>query len=235
MSEFQDGVQLGRLERVDVRTVWGHEAVAFTPWLVQTENLELLSSAVGIPLALEATEQQAGMFRADVLCKDMVTGQRVVIENQLGRTDHGHLGQVLTYASGLDAFAAVWIASSFTDEHRAVLDWLNRITLSSVRFFGVEIELWSIGQSAVAPRFNLVSAPNSWTTSVNRRVSGVQILGSHRDRIKQAMLLALQEQREFDYSDIAVAAGVGYSTVKKYAPAIKQELLLVQSVERVNE
>ena len=108
---------LGRLSRVDLRDIWTRE-----------ENLVILGDTLGIDLELEAQEKAVGPFRADVLCKDIGTGAWVLIENQLERTDHGHLGQLLTYASGLEAVTVVWIAARFTDEHRSTLDWLNRIT-----------------------------------------------------------------------------------------------------------
>jgi hypothetical protein len=90
----------------------------------------------------------------------------VLIENQLERTDHTHLGQLLTYASGLEAVTIVWLAGYFTEEHRSTLDWLNRITDESFRFFGLEVELWRIGDSPAAPKFNIVSKPNDWSQSI---------------------------------------------------------------------
>jgi hypothetical protein len=90
----------------------------------------------------------------------------VLIENQLERTDHTHLGQLLTDASGLEAVTIVWIAARFTEEHRSTLDWLNKITDDSFRFFGLEVELWRIGNSPAAPKFNIVSKPNAWSHSV---------------------------------------------------------------------
>ena len=60
-----------------------------------------------------------------------------------------------------------WIAERFSDEHRASLDWLNEITDEKFRFFGLEVELWQIGESLPAPKFNLVSKPNDWSRSVS--------------------------------------------------------------------
>jgi Domain of unknown function (DUF4268) len=117
----------------------------------------------------EAQEQRVGPFRADILCKDIAGDHWVLIENQLERTDHTHLGQLLTYAAGLKAVTIVWIAANFTDEHRAALDWLNEKTEDSVNFFGLEIELWRIGDSAPAPKFNVVSKPNGWSASVAQK------------------------------------------------------------------
>lgn len=158
--------KLGRLERVDLRNIWASEATSFTPWLARAENIVILGETLGIDLELEAQERAVGPFRADILCKDIGTDRWVLIENQLERTDHGHLGQLLTYASGLEAVTIVWIAARFTEEHRSTLDWLNKITDDSFRFFGLEVELWRIGDLPAAPKFNIVSKPNDWSHSV---------------------------------------------------------------------
>ncbi|MCC6796986.1 MAG: DUF4268 domain-containing protein [Candidatus Hydrogenedentes bacterium] len=153
---------LGRLERVDLRAAWETEDGHFTPWLAQDENLRLLGQTLGMDLQPHSTEEGVGPFRADILCKDVANDSWVLIENQLERTDHSHLGQLLTYTAGLNAMTVVWIAKHFTDEHRAALDWLNANTPSSVAFFGLELELWRIGDSPYAPKFNVVSRPNEW-------------------------------------------------------------------------
>src|SRR6056297_3245278 len=116
---------LGRLERVDLREIWLSEAQDFTPWLARPENLSVLAETLGMELELEAQEQAVGPFRADLLCKDLDSDKWVLVENQLERTDHRHLGQLMTHAAGLKAVSIVWIAASFTEEHRAALDWLN--------------------------------------------------------------------------------------------------------------
>lgn len=159
---------LGRLTRVDLRDIWKSEATDFTPWLARPENLVILGETLVIDLELEAQEKAVGPFRADILCKDIGTDSWVLVENQLERTDHIHLGQLLTYASGLEAVTIVWIAGRFTEEHRSTLDWLNKITDESFRFFGLEVELWKIGDSPAAPKFNIISKPNDWSRSVAR-------------------------------------------------------------------
>ena len=164
----------GRLERVDPRAAWTTEAGHFTPWLAQPDNLRLLGDTIGVELELEAQEKSVGPFRADILCKDTVTGNWVLIENQLERTDHTHLGQLITYAAGLKAVTSVWIAYPFTEEHRAALDWLNQITDSRFNFFGLEIELWRIGSSPIAPKFNVVCKPNDWSKTVTEGVARVE-------------------------------------------------------------
>lgn len=163
---MNDKNELGKLEKVDLRNIWTSESEHFTPWLAQEDNLRLLGDTIGIELELEAQEKNVGPFRADILCKDTATDHWVLIENQLEKTDHVHLGQLLTYASGLKAVTIVWISRKFTEEHRAALDWLNEITDDHFNFFGLEVELWRIGNSPVAPKFNIVSKPNDWSKTV---------------------------------------------------------------------
>jgi hypothetical protein len=151
---------------VDLRSQWESESEDFTPWLAIAENLTLLGDTIGIDLVVEKIEQEVGPYYADILCKQSGTDRWVVIENQLEPTDHSHLGQLLTYSAGLGATTVVWVASRFTNEHRAALDWLNEHTDEDLSFFGIEVELWKIGTSAVAPKFNVVVQPNDWSKSV---------------------------------------------------------------------
>ncbi len=159
---MSNSTSLGRLEQVDLRKVWISEPGHFTPWLAEDANLALLADILGMDLELQSQEKGVGPYRADIVCKDTTDGTLVLVENQLEKTDHTHLGQLMTYAAGLDAVTIVWIAEHFTDEHRAALDWLNEITSEKVGFFGLEIELWRIGSSPIAPKFNVVSKPNDW-------------------------------------------------------------------------
>jgi hypothetical protein len=126
---------LGQLKRVDVHEVWAHEVNSATPWLTREENPQLLGETITLQLVLEVQEEPVGMFRAAILARAVHTGHRVLMENQLERTDHEHLGQFITSASGLKA-----VSSLFTDEHRAVLDWLNEIPDSRSGFFGLEMQ-----------------------------------------------------------------------------------------------
>ena len=169
---------LGRLISVDPREAWQSEADDFTPWLAKPENLTLLGKTIGIELELEAQEKSVGPFRADILCRDTATGDWVLIENQLEKTDHTHLGQLITYAAGLRAVTIVWVANPFTEEHRAALDWMNDITETHFNFFGLEVELWQIDNSQRAPKFNVISKPNDWsrTVAVDPRLSETQQL-----------------------------------------------------------
>jgi len=153
--------ELGALCKVDLRTYWRNEASDFTPWLATEENIAMLAEALGIDLEVESTEVAAGPYSADILARDTVTGDYVVIENQLGKTDHDHLGKAITYAAVLNATAVIWVAGRFTDEHKKSLDWLNDTTTEDASYFGVVLELWKIDQSKPAVRFNVVSKPAS--------------------------------------------------------------------------
>lgn len=165
---------LGTLQKVDLRNIWYSEASDFTPWLADSQNLTQLGNTIGMELELEAQEKNVGPFRADILCKDTGTDHWVLIENQLEKTDHTHLGQLLTYAAGLKAVTIVWIAAQFTEEHRATLDWLNTITDEGFQFFGLEVELWKIADSPAAPKFNIISKPNDWTRSVSKAARRIE-------------------------------------------------------------
>ncbi len=160
-------IKLSKITKVELRSCWQNEASDFTPWLASEENIALLADALGMnELEVKAQEEHVGPFRADILCVDPGTDKYVLIENQLEKTDHNHLGQILTYAAGLDAVTIIWIAEHFTEEHRAAIDWLNRITDKEFNFFGVEIGLIKIGDSAAAPVFNVIAKPNGWSKDV---------------------------------------------------------------------
>lgn len=167
--------KLGRIKKVELRDYWKSEASDFTPWLAEEENIKLLGDEIGLELEVQDQEKSVGPFRADILCLDTANDDYVLIENQLEKTDHTHLGQLMTYASGLEAVSIVWIAKKFTEEHRSALDWLNSITDDKFNFFGVEIELYQIGDSLAAPKFELVSKPNEWTRSVKKSAASAKL------------------------------------------------------------
>lgn len=162
MSNFAN---LGRLEPVPVREVWPHEAHDFTQWLLV--NADVLSSVLGMDLELTAAEHPVGGFSLDLIGRDLATGDVVIVENQLEATDHGHLGQLLTYAGGTDPANIVWCSPRFREEHRAALDWLNDRTDEHTRFFGIEVNAVRIDSSRAAPMFRLVAQPNDWAKRVH--------------------------------------------------------------------
>jgi len=155
---------LARLERLSLRAAWKHEAGEFTPWLAQDENLQLLADALGLAeLELVAIEHPVGDFKVDILCSD--DDGEIIIENQLEKTNHAHLGQIITYAAGVGAKKVVWVAESFRPEHVAALEFLNQNTTGDLNSFAVEVELWRIADSPMAPSFNVLVKPNDWSKS----------------------------------------------------------------------
>lgn len=166
-------MEFGILKTVSARQKWTNEAREFTPWLA--ENITELNKALGLELEVENMEVAVGPYSADILAKDTGTGQYVVIENQLGKTDHDHLGKAITYASVLDASTIIWIATTFTEEHKKAIDWLNDHTSEEVSIYGVQVELWQIDNSNVALRFNIISKPNQAVRQAARSIATGEI------------------------------------------------------------
>ena len=166
-----DAQPLGKLEPVDPREIWQHEAHDFTPWLAK--NLDLLGEELGFDLELEDTETTVGDFFADITATELGRKAKVIVENQLATTDHNHLGQLMTYASGQDADIVIWVTTEFRDAHRQALDWLNQRTDDSLEFYGVTINVKRIGGSHPAPEFRAVAFPNSWQKATKTREQGV--------------------------------------------------------------
>ncbi len=157
--------------------------------------------ALGLDLVLRGEEQPVGPFFLDVLAYDRDSDRPVIIENQLEATDHNHLGQLLTYAAGYDAYAMVWLAREFRDEHRASLDWLNQRTGEDTAFFGVVVGAWKIDESRPAPHFRVVAMPSGWY----KRISAAERRAlarakSEEERLYEAYWRALGEMmKEHDY------------------------------------
>ena len=153
--------------QVDTRTMWKDEALDFTPWLA--DHLDLLGDAVGLKLEFVRQEVPVGPFYLDILAKDADTGLMVAIENQLEETDHSHLGQLLTYATGCDARVAIWVAPEFTYEHADALHRLNEWTSGNVRFYGVKVEVFETGESRLVARLRKVVHPDGWNKEITLR------------------------------------------------------------------
>lgn len=157
---------LGKLKKINLREEWKHEANDFTIWLSQEENLRLLGDEIGYEIVLLKTEAAVGNFNVDILAEEENTKKKIVIENQLEITDHDHLGKLITYASGHIASIAVWVVSDVREEHRKAIDWLNEHTDEDIDFYLLKIELWQIGESPYAPKFEIICKPNDWARSV---------------------------------------------------------------------
>jgi hypothetical protein len=184
---------LGRLERVDPRSVWQHEARDFTPWLLA--NIAMLGEVLGLELEPVQSEAAVGDFSVDILARDLGRDRIVVIENQLEPTDHVHLGQLITYAAGLDASVVIWVSRDFREEHRQALDWLNRGHENATEYFGVAIELLRIDGSNPAPSFRLIASPNAWGRASLTRADDVEVSGK-RERYRDFFQSLIDELRD---------------------------------------
>lgn len=153
---------IGRIERVPLREVWKKEAKDFTSWLY--DNLEVLGEELDMDLNADEKEKNVGSFSADITAEDGF-GQKVLIENQLEKTDHDHLGKILTYVSNLEAKIAIWISSSPRPEHETAVQWLNE-TGSEIRFYLIKIEAYRIGSSEPAAKFSIITGPSEKTEIV---------------------------------------------------------------------
>ena len=149
--------ELGKLERVPLRSVWPHEAHDFTQWLAL--NAQAVTDVIGLPFSVTGTERMVGDFRLDIVGED-ADGGTVLIENQYGATDHDHLGKIMTYAAGVDPRTIVWIAETFRSEHRDALEWINSVTPDTLSVYGLTVEAFRIGDSLPAPRLQLIVAPS---------------------------------------------------------------------------
>jgi hypothetical protein len=188
-------MQLAKLEKVDLRNVWKHEASNFTNWLAESENLELLSEEIGIDIRLIQTEASVGKFNVDILAEEENTGRKIVIENQLEVTDHDHLGKIITYASGFDAEIIIWIVKTVRDEHKQAIDWLNEHTDNKINFFSIQMEVWKISDSPFAPKFSVIAQPNNWAKAVKTS-------SNSNNKLTETKLLQLEFWEKFkDYAE----------------------------------
>ena len=189
-------MKLGKIKQItDLRSVWQHEALNFSKWLAQDENLAQLSEAIGIDIILEELESSVGNFNVDLFAIEEGTDRKIIIENQLEDTNHDHLGKIITYASGKGAEVIVWIVKRARDEHRQAIEWLNQNTGVKIGFFLVEIELWQIDDSAIAPKFNVVERPNDWA----KQMKNVDNL-SDTKQLQQNFWLSLSETIKSSYA-----------------------------------
>jgi len=182
-------MNLGKLQKGDLREIWKHEASDFTNWLAKPENMMILSDEIGIELKLVKTEAEVGNFSSDILAEEENTGKKVIIENQLEPTDHDHLGKIITYASGYDAAIIIWIVEEARDEHKRAVDWLNEHTDEGVNFFLVEMELWRVDESPYAPKFQIMCEPNDWAKVFKNSAS--------RSELSETKLLQLEYWNKF--------------------------------------
>lgn len=183
---------LGTLKEItDLRSIWPHEALNFTPWVA--ENVDLLADAVGLDITVDETESSVGDFNVDIYASETGTDRKIIIENQLEDTDHDHLGKLITYASGKGADVVIWVVKHAREEHKAAVEWLNNHTDDKIGFFLCEIKLFQIGDSQIAPAFTVVERPNDWTKEIRKTASA--------NSTKQQRLEYWQAFNDYAFSD----------------------------------
>jgi len=165
-------INLSRITKINPREIWKHEALDFTQWLAKEENISVLCEELEINIENIKPEASAGKYSVDIVGDEIDSKRKVIIENQLESTDHKHLGQILTYASAYDAAIIIWVVTDYTEEHRQAIDWFNRNMTEGISFFLVQIEVYRIGDSAPAPKFNIICEPNDWGKTIKKSESG---------------------------------------------------------------
>ena len=216
---------IGKLSKVPLREIWKHEAKDFSSWLA--ENIEVLSEKLDFSLSLVGKNKTIGSFFIDILAEDE-QGRSVIIENQLEKTDHDHLGKVVTYLSSMDAKTAIWISSKPRKEHKEAIEWLNESSPADVRFYLIKIEAVRIGKSEPAPLFTVVAKPGLETKLIGKEKK--KLARRHVLRKKFWQQLLNKARRKTDLHSIispgiynwlgtgAGKSGLGfnYSITKKY-------------------
>ena len=155
---------IAKIERVALRDVWPHEAYDLTTWL--EENIDVLSDAIGREIDnVEREKRTESAFRVDLVAEGK-DGTLIVIENQLEKSNHDHLGKLITYLVAMQAGIAIWIVSDPRPEHAAALNWLNES--SSADFYLLKIEAIRIEKSPSAPLLTMVVGPSEVGKSIGR-------------------------------------------------------------------
>ena len=164
--------KLARITNVDLREVWAHEAYDFTKWLAEDENISLLGEVLQIEFENVRAEGAAGKYSVDIVADGADGEGKIIIENQLEATNHKHLGQLITYASALEAKHIIWVVKDFNDEHKQAIEWLNKNISEDINFFLIQVEVIQIGDSPYAPQFNVICEPNDWGRIIKSSASG---------------------------------------------------------------
>lgn len=153
-----ENTTIGKIKKVPLRELWKKEDKDFTKWL--EENIDYLNDVLGFDISIESREENVGPFYVDLYGEDD-DGNKVIIENQLEKTDHKHLGQIITYLTNLEAKTAIWISSDPVEEHRKAIDWLNETTPDDISFYLIQLEAIKIGNESIAgPLFTVVKRPS---------------------------------------------------------------------------
>lgn len=183
------------LDPQDVREYWSHEEYDFTPWVadeIEADGASQLENTLGLDLEVIEREKPVGKYKVDIYAEVVDDGRTVIIENQLGVSDHDHLGKAIAYAAGVDADIIVWIAPKFNDEHLDAVQWLNANSRNDVNLFAIRIEVWRIDDSPPAVRFNALESPSEWKQKAQRSRGEL----SDRDKLREEFWTAFRDRIE---------------------------------------
>lgn len=187
--------EFASLEAQDVRGYWDHEEHDFTPWLtdeIESEGPSDLEDALGLDIEVIEREKSVGKYNVDIFAQVVDDGRKVIIENQLGDSDHDHLGKAIAYAAGVDADIIVWIAASFNDEHLDAVQWMNEHSREGIDLFAIRLEVWRIEESPPAVRLNPLEKPSEWKEKA-KRASGEL---SEQGRLREEFWTAFRDRIE---------------------------------------
>ncbi len=202
---------IGRITRVPLREVWPHEALGLTTWL--ESNVDVINDIIDLQLANAEREKSVGDFNVDLTAEGR-DGDLVIIENQLGKSDHDHLGKILTYLSNIGAKVAIWIVADPRPEHVKAVSWINESSLAA--FYLLKLEAIKIGDSDPAPLLTLIAGPSD----ESRRVGETKQKLSERHMLRERwwmQLLSEARKRTKLHANISpgknnwVSAGAGRS------------------------
>lgn len=223
-SPLQENKLIAKIERVPLRDVWRHEASDLTPWL--QDNIDVLSDTLDLKLSNPEREESAGSFNVDIVAEDDA-GNPVIIENQLEKSDHGHLGQLITYLVAIGAKTAIWIVSDPRPEHISSISWLNES--SSANFYLLKIEAIKIGDSPPAPLLTVIVGPSEEGKEVGKVKKEIAERYQIREKFWSALLEIAKSKSKLhanisptQYNYLSASAGrqgLGFSYVlrKHYA------------------
>lgn len=235
--------EIASIEEHELRSVWAHEEQDFTRWL--TDNIDLLAAALGIEIEDARPEEAIGDFASDIVAREMNTGEPIVIENQYGKTDHDHLGKLLTYSSGKQAGFSLWLAEEFRPEHRSVLEWLNESGPTDAKFFAIRPRVVSVpGCEERGFEFEIVVEPNEWERELGGGDSLTETERRYRDFF--GALIEAYSDRRPHWRELtpgtrgyltfgAGKAGVSFGWVFHQGPEFSVELYISTSEKATNE
>jgi hypothetical protein len=172
-------MEIKKTEYINVREVWINEPKHFTKWLA--DNIDFLNEKLDMNLNVIQTEKQIGSFNVDIFCEDE-QGNSVIIENQLEKTDHTHLGQILTYAVGTAAKTVIWISPEPRVEHVEVIEWLNEITPMDNSWYLFKLEVIKLNETTVSPLFTRIAGPSQEVKNLGNEKK--EVAERHHKRIK---------------------------------------------------